>query len=538
MPEDAERPSGREHTAERCDGGTFISRSHAPAWERTLYGTGTMKTKLPEYKTKMICTIGPASNSEDMIEAMICAGMDVARLNFSHGGVADHASVIKKIREAAKRCGKWVAIMADLPGPKMRIGEMGEPVQLSGGDRFVLTTEDIVGDSFRVSMTMENLPEVVRPGNTLYLNDGLIQLKVKDVSGADIVCEVVVGGVLTSRKGLNVPGVDLGASAFTERDRECMEFAFRHEVDAIGQSFVSNSGDVKDARQAAAELGYNPFIIAKLERTTVIDNLDEIMEAADGVMVARGDLGIEIPIESIASAQKLITRRANMAGKPVIIATQMLESMTSNRRPTRAEATDVANAILDGADCVMLSGESAVGKYPLQAVAMLTKIAASVEPYRKDLKHGFAWHDESAKTDMGGADLVALSIKNILPLIRVPAAVFSPSVSGYTPRLLTRYRLPVWILAVSGSWKTCRDLSFSYGVYAIYDQSHPSDWTDFIKDAIDKLGLSGSCVIQTEGPSPDHPAINHKMELIYLNDRIQVTGDREDGDKKISECCF
>jgi pyruvate kinase len=476
-----------------------------------------MKTKLAKYKTKLICTIGPASNSEDMIEAMICAGMDVARLNFSHGGFADHGEVIKKVRKAAKRCGKWVAIMADFPGPKMRIGEMREPVQLSGGDQFVLTTNDLIGDSSRVSITMENLPVVVRPGNIMYLNDGLIQLKVTSVSGTDIICKVMVGGVLTSRKGLNVPGVDLGASAFTDRDRECMAFAFKHEIDAIGQSFVSNSRDVNDARKAAAELGYNPFIIAKLERATVIDNLDEILEAADGVMVARGDLGIEIPIESIASAQKQITRRANMAGKPVIIATQMLESMTGNRRPTRAEATDVANAILDGADCVMLSGESAVGKYPLQAVEMLTKIAASVEPYRKDLNPDCAWHNEPVKTDMDGADLVALSIKNILPRIKVLAAVFSPSVSGYTPRLLTRYRLPVWILAVSGSWKTCRDLAFSYGVYAIYDQAHPNDWTDFIKAAVGELGLPGSWVIQTEGPSPDHPAINHKMELICLD---------------------
>ncbi len=485
-----------------------------------------MKTKLPAYKTKLVCTIGPASNSEDMIEAMICAGMDVARLNFSHGEFFEHAEVIGKIREAAKRCGKWVAIMADFPGPKMRIGEMLEPVQLSGGDRFVLTSEDLVGDGSRVSMTMENLPRVVRAGNTLYLNDGLIQLRVKDVTGMDIVCEVVVGGLLSSRKGLNVPGIDLGVSAFTDRDRECMEFAFKHEVDAIGQSFVSNSKDVNDARQAAVELGYHPFIVAKLERATVIDKLDEILEAADGVMVARGDLGIEIPIEKIAAAQKLISRRANMAGKPVIIATQMLESMINNRRPTRAEATDVANAILDGADCVMLSGESAVGKYPLQSVEMLAKIAASVEPYRKDLHPDCAWHDEPVRRNMDGADLVALSIKNILPRVNVPVAVFSPSVSGYTPRLLTRYRLPIWILAVSASWKTCRELAFSYGVYAIHDQAHPRDWTDFIKAAVEELELAGDCVIQTEGPSPDHPAINHKMELIYLDDRLQETGAR------------
>ncbi len=476
-----------------------------------------MKAQLPEYKTKLVCTIGPASNSADMLEAMICAGMDVARLNFSHGGFADHAEVIGKIREAAKKCGKWVAIMADLPGPKMRIGELREPVQLAGGDPFVLTTEDLLGDSFRVSITMKNLPKAVQPGNTLYLNDGLIQLKVIDVSGADIICEVVVGGLLTSRKGLNVPGVDLGASAFTDRDRECMEFAFEHQVDAIGQSFVSKGKDVHDARQAAVALGYNPFIIAKLERATVVDNLDEILEAADGVMVARGDLGIEIPIEKIAAAQKLITRRANMAGKPVIIATQMLESMIGNRRPTRAEATDVANAILDGADCVMLSGESAVGKYPLESVQMLTKIARSVEPYRKSLNADDTWHDESVTSNMDGADLVAISIKNIIPRIRVPAAVFSPSVSGHTPRLLTRYKLPVWILVVSDSRKTCRDLAFSYGVYAIYDKAHPYDWSDFIKATVEELGLAGSCVIQTEGPSPNHPAINHKMELIYLD---------------------
>ncbi len=349
---------------------------------------------LPLAKTKIVCTIGPASQSPDIMEKLLLAGMNIARLNFSHGDFLGHKEVIENLRTASRATGRRLAIMADLPGPKMRIGKLdSEPISLQPGDSFTLTTDEIVGDARRVSVTFTRLPKVVKPGDTLYLNDGLIQVDVDRVQGSDVHCRVIVGGELRSRKGLNLPGIDLGIGAFTEHDHDCMKFALDNGVDAVSQSFVENSADVQAVRDAAAALGYHPFVIAKIERVRALNYLDDIISAADAVMIARGDLGVEVPIQQIPVVQKQIMRKANMNAKPVITATQMLESMTTNQRPTRAEATDVANAILDGTDCVMLSGESAMGSYPVDAVQMLVKIAAAIEPYRtmasaKDLFRG------------------------------------------------------------------------------------------------------------------------------------------------------
>ncbi|NLI34636.1 MAG: pyruvate kinase, partial [Deltaproteobacteria bacterium] len=320
---------------------------------------------LPPNKTKIVCTIGPASRARDVMEKLLLAGMNIARLNFSHGDFSGHREVIEDLRAAAMTTGRRLAIMADLPGPKIRIGQFDtEPIDLNPGDHFSLTTEDIVGNAKRVSVTFTRLPQVVKPGDTLYLNDGLIQVEVDQVQGNDVHCRVVVGGELRSRKGLNLPGIDLGISAFTEHDHLCMKFALESGVDAVSQSFVENAADIQAVRDAAAALGYRPFIIAKIERARALNHLDDIIAATDAIMIARGDLGVELPIEEIPVVQKQIMRKANMWAKPVITATQMLESMTTNRRPTRAEATDVANAILDGTDAVMLSGESAMGQYP------------------------------------------------------------------------------------------------------------------------------------------------------------------------------
>ncbi|HOV87771.1 MAG TPA: pyruvate kinase, partial [Syntrophobacteraceae bacterium] len=344
---------------------------------------------LPLNKTKIVCTIGPASQSRAVMEELLLAGMNVARLNFSHGDFSGHKNVIEDLRAASEATGRRLAIMADLPGPKMRIGHFdSEPVFLKPGDPFILTTEDIVGDERRVSMSFAPLPRVVKPGDTLYLNDGLIQLEVRTADGTDVHCRVVVGGELRSRKGLNLPGIDLGISAFTEHDHNCLKFAMENGVDAVSQSFVESAADIRAVRNAAAALGHHPFIIAKIERSTALHYLDEIITEADAVMIARGDLGVELPIEQIPVVQKQIMRKANLWAKPVITATQMLESMTTNRRPTRAEATDVANAILDGTDAVMLSGESAMGRYPVDSAAMLAKIAAAIEPYRTGIRAG------------------------------------------------------------------------------------------------------------------------------------------------------
>lgn len=476
-----------------------------------------MKT-LPANKTKIVCTLGPASDSYEMIEAMIKAGMNVARLNFSHGEFSTHGQVIQKIRAASEKTGKRVTIMADLPGPKMRIGALEEePVVLEKNTGFILTAEEGIGNRQRVSVSMKQLPGVVKQDDTIFINDGLIQLRVDAIEGLDILCTVIVGGPLRSRKGVNIPGIDLGMSAFTEHDRECMRFALENGVDAVGQSFVSTAGDVEDVRSAASEMGFAPFIFAKIERASVCKNIDEILAVADGLMVARGDLGVEIPIERIAVVQKFITGRANFFGKPVITATQMLESMTRNRRPTRAEATDVANAILDGTDCVMLSEESAMGNYPLESVEMLVKIAAATEPHRRKRHFESLLKPLDHEYIPNAVDLIAASIENILGTIDSSAAILVPTASGSTARNLTRFRLPKWILAVSASEKTCRELMFSYGVYPLFEQEHPHDWSGHARRYAKTYGLEGQCIIQTEGPSPSHPGTNHKMEIIALS---------------------
>jgi pyruvate kinase len=472
--------------------------------------------KLPANKTKIVCTIGPASESPEVLEKIIRAGMNVARLNFSHGDFASHKKVIENIRAVADAVGKRVAIMADLPGPKMRIGQLAEePIELMPGDPFTLTSEEIVGDIKRVSMTFDQLPQAVNPEDILFLNDGLIQLEVVKVDGNDVQCRVLVGGELRSRKGLNLPDIDLGISAFTERDHECLKFAMAEGVDAVSQSFVESAADIEAVRDAAAALGHNPFIIAKLERSRARDHLDEILEAADGIMVARGDLGVEIPIERIAVAQKELIRRANLLGKPVITATQMLESMTRNQRPTRAESTDVANAILDGTDCVMLSEESAMGKYPVDAVAMLARIAAVIEPHRPGYRVRQILSAFDNKKDITIRDLLTLSVETIVERVS-PAVVLVPSLSGGTARSITRFRLPVWIAAVSSDESTCQQLLFSYGITPVYESDPPEVWNDFARDWLRSNGIDEGLVVLSAGPSPKHPEANHHIEIIDL----------------------
>ena len=471
----------------------------------------------PASKTKIVCTIGPASDSQDILERLIRAGMNVARLNFSHGDVAEHQTVIGRIREAARTTGQRVAIMADLPGPKIRLGQFAEePVKLWTGDTFTLTTEEIEGTGNRVSVTFAELPQAVRPGDRLFLNDGIVQLKVLESVGREVRCEVLIGGQLSSRKGLNLPGIDLGISAFTDHDRHCLTFALENGVDAISQSFVENSNDIAAVREAAADLGHDPFLIAKIERAGALDHIDDILQAADGIMVARGDLGVEIPIAQIAMVQKKLIWKANRLGKPVITATQMLESMTTNRRPTRAEATDVANAVLDGTDAVMLSGESAMGQFPVDAAEMLATIAANIEPLRIVFPVREDLSASDRDLDDGLPDLIARSVVTTSQRI-TPAAVVVPTHSGATARRITRFRLPVWITAVSSYEKTCQDLLFSYGVFPVCEPEHPTDWRPWIRNWLKVQEVSGQLVVMTEGPSRKHPERNNRMEIVDLN---------------------
>ena len=471
---------------------------------------------LPLNKTKIVCTLGPASESQQVMEHMLLAGMNVARLNFSHGDFDSHKRVIDALRSASRATGRQVTLMADLSGPKMRIGKLKEePLELRAGDPFTLTTKEIIGDAGKVSVSFSRLPKAVKQGDALYLNDGFIQLEVTEVQGDEVRCKVVVGGELRSRKGLNLPGIDLGITAFTERDRECLEFAMEQGVDAISQSFVESAKDIDAVREAARAMGYSPFIIAKIERAGALERMEGILEAADGIMIARGDLGVEIPIEQIAVVQKRLMQQANLLGKPVITATQMLESMTTNRRPTRAEATDVANAILDGTDAVMLSGESAMGRFPVESVAMLSKIAAAIEPHRPGVNVRESLKQAGRMDKISLTELIALSVETALERV-TPAVVIVPTRSGATARSISRYRLPVWIVGVSSQDSTCRRLQFTYGVYPEYEVDHPEDWRAYARKWMGDHGVEGHLVILTEGPSSKHPETNNRMELIDL----------------------
>lgn len=475
--------------------------------------------ELPRHKTKIVATLGPASESPAMIERLIRAGMNVARLNFSHGDFEGHARRIEAVRAAERATGRRVAIMADLPGPKMRVGEIRpEPVELRAGDRVRVTADDVVGDARRFSVSFDRLAVAVRPGDRLFLNDGLIQLEVRSVPGTEVECEVLVGGELRSRKGLNLPGIQLGISAFTERDRECLAFAIRSGVDAISQSFVEGAADIAAVRDAAKALGRQPFLIAKMERSRALENVDEILAAADGLMVARGDLGVEVPIESIALTQKMLVAKANLAGKPVITATQMLESMVSSRLPTRAEATDVANAILDGTDAVMLSAESAVGKYPEEAVAMLARIAAATEARRPmtrlDALRAACPGGSAAPAGEGFSAVV----EEALSSVRCAVALV-PTRTGTTARLISRFKPRVWTAAFSPDPAVCQALQFTYGVEPVEWRQEPEDWRAFARAWTADHGVSGSLALLVAGPSPSHPEANHRLEFVPLRDR-------------------
>jgi pyruvate kinase len=476
-----------------------------------------MKAALPAQKTKIVATIGPASESPEMLARLIRAGLNVARLNFSHGKFSKHAEVIRRVREAARETGRRVAIMADLPGPKMRLGKISpEPIHLAPGAHFTLTSEEVVGDAQRVSMSFEPLPRVVKPGNRVFLNDGLVQLVVERVTGNEVECSVIVGGELRSRKGLNLPGIDLGIGAFTEHDRECLAFAVKEGVDAVSQSFVERAADIEAVREAAAKLGSQPFVVAKIERADALVHFDEILRAADGIMVARGDLGVEVPIEEIAYTQKQLIAKANLARKPVITATQMLESMVSSRLPTRAEATDVANAILDGTDCVMLSGESAVGRFPEESVMMLAKIAAFTETHRLrpsvSAQSDFLQHP--AVTNSG--DRMASVVEHALHTVPCDLLLV-PTRGGTVARAISRFKPPVWIIAPSSDLATSQNLAFSYGVHPVHLDEEPDDWREWIDQWRRNNGITLQRVMLVAGPSPRNPKANYRIELMRLD---------------------
>jgi pyruvate kinase len=407
---------------------------------------------------KIVCTLGPASNSESMIDRLMRAGMDVARINFSHGTHAEHARTIARVREASGLLSKPIAVLADLQGPKIRTGalQQGRPIPLRAGQRFTISTRQQLGTREGVSTTYQRLPADVSRGDRILLGDGLIELRVLSTTSNSVVCEVINGGDLGEHKGINLPGVRLKIPALTAKDREDLAFALRHGVNYVAVSFVRRAEDVRQAKAAIARARRDVPVIAKLEKPEAIENLDAILEAADGVMVARGDLGVEMSLEKVPVIQKEIIAKACEARRPVITATQMLESMTQNPRPTRAEASDVANAVFDGSDALMLSAETATGAYPVETVRTMDRIIREAESSATEVRRPRPAQFNIAET---AAELICHASEELKMKV---IAVFTQT--GSTGRLISKHRPRRPIIAFSPVQETRRRLSLYWGV--------------------------------------------------------------------------
>ena len=416
-------------------------------------------------RAKIVATLGPASNTEPVIRDLIRAGVDVVRLNFSHGSHERKVAVIQKIRKLSKEERKPLCILGDLQGPKIRTGLLKDhqPVLLKAGHRLVITPREVPGTATLVGTTFKTLAENVEQGSRILLSDGLIELRVHEVNGEDVACDIVNGGMLGEHKGINLPGVLVRTPSLTEKDAEDLEFALKHGVDAIAVSFVRTAEDVSLVRNRVAALGFHTWIIAKLEKPQAVEHIDAILQVSDGIMVARGDLGVEVPPEKVPAIQKFIIRRAAEYSKPVITATQMLESMIENPRPTRAEVSDVANAVYDGTDAVMLSGESAVGKYPVEAVSMMARIVSEAE---RDMKAGYDSQARERQSRLSIAETICEATAHAADDLDLRGiALFTES--GQTARQLSKYHPSAPIYALSPVEVTINRLNLLWGVTAI-----------------------------------------------------------------------
>lgn len=415
-------------------------------------------------RAKIVCTIGPACSSEEMIRQLMQSGMDVARLNFSHGAHEDHAIVIQRLRKVAIELERTICILQDLQGPKIRTGRLMDriPIALQKGQTVAITSRDVMGTADVIATTYQDLANDVKPGEYILLSDGRIELVVHEVRGGDVICEVLNGGMLGEHQGINLPGTNVSIPSLTPKDEVDLEFGLKHAVDAVAISFVRTAEDVLRAQRAIASRGFSVPLIAKLEKPQAIDNLDSILEAANGVMVARGDLGVEVAPEKVPLIQKHVIRRALDFRSPIITATQMLESMTESPRPTRAEASDVANAVFDGTDAVMLSGETAVGKYPREAVEMMARIVTEAEsdPLPPLLpKHRQGKHLSIAET-------ICESMAHAAEHLDLRAiAVFTETAT--TARMLSKYRPNAGIYAFTQSQAVCNRMNLLWGVQPV-----------------------------------------------------------------------
>lgn len=475
-------------------------------------------------KTKIVCTIGPASESVDKLVQLMEAGMNVARLNFSHGDHEEHGRRIANIREAAKRTGRTVAILLDTKGPEIRTHNMENgAIELKEGAKLVISMSEVLGTPEKISVTYPGLIDDVSVGAKILLDDGLIGLEVNavDKQAGEIVTTVLNGGVLKNKKGVNVPGVKVNLPGITEKDRADILFGIRQGIDFIAASFVRRASDVLEIRELLeAHDALHIQIIAKIENEEGVANIDEILEAADGLMVARGDLGVEIPAEEVPLIQKLLIKKCNMLGKPVITATQMLDSMQRNPRPTRAEASDVANAIFDGTDAVMLSGETAAGQYPVEAVKTMHQIALRTE---QALEHRDILSQRTKESQTTITDAIGQSVAHTALNLDV-AAIVTPTVSGKTPQMVAKYRPKAPIIAVTSNEAVSRRLALVWGVYT-KEAPHVNTTDEMLDVAVDaavRSGLvkHGDLVVITAGVPVGETGSTNLMKVHVISDLL------------------
>lgn len=458
-------------------------------------------------KTKIICTMGPKSNDKETMKNLINNGMDIARFNFSHGDHEEQKGRMDMLKEVREELGKPIAILLDTKGPEIRTGilEDGAKVALKEGDTFTLTIDEIEGNANKVSITYKELVNDVTTGNRILIDDGLIELQVQKTTETEIVCKIINGGELGERKGVNVPNVPIRLPAITEKDKEDIRFGVEQDVDFIAASFVRNAECILEIRAFLNQCGA-PFtpIIAKIENAEGIDNIDEIVRCADGVMVARGDLGVEVPAEQVPYIQKMLIQKCNDNYKPVITATQMLDSMMRNPRPTRAEVTDVANAVYDGTDAVMLSGETANGKYPIEAVSMMSHIVENTEnhlDYELLLQKAGEHRKKGISSAISYATVTAAENLNA-------KCIVTPSISGATTRMVSKFKPKPDIIGVSPNERTLRRMQIYWGVYPVKSIECTSA-DDITTGAIDLIRAkqiveTGDIVVMTAGiPSPN-----------------------------------
>ncbi|KQV76303.1 pyruvate kinase [Aeromicrobium sp. Root344] len=469
-------------------------------------------------RAKIVCTLGPAVGSAHKILQLTEAGMDVARLNMSHGEQSDHEQNYAWVREAGDKVGKAIAVLADLQGPKIRLGRFADgPVQLEVGGTFTITTDDILGDVHRCSTTYKGLPGDVSVGDEILIDDGRMRLRASAVTDTDVTCTVETSGPVSNNKGINLPGVMVSVPAMSEKDIDDLRFALRLGVDFIALSFVRSADDYYDVKKIMVEEGIMRPVIAKIEKPQAVDNLDGIMDAFDGVMVARGDLGVELPLEDVPIVQKLIVEKARRNAKPVIVATQMLESMISAPRPTRAEASDVANAVLDGADAVMLSGETSVGEYPIHTVTTMARIIESTEEHGLPRMAAFTW---KAKTKSGIICRAAADVAEAVSARFVVAF----TTSGDSARRMTRYRSKVPVIAFTPDPLVRSQLALSWGIetFLVPEVTHTDEMVLQVDKALLEIGrcADGQQVVIVAGSPPGIPGSTNALRIHNMGDAI------------------